>query len=143
MTTYLHDGVVFDLTVPHMDVTGIEWEWTGDRDEHGAPLLVALGSKHPVPLPDVYHDHGPLIPIRPRSLPTAAQFRAAVDVDPNYAASVASGLYETAPQFRERIAAQPAPVPTAAGHIVAAPSPLQQSSFRAFISSLNRGTRNA
>jgi hypothetical protein len=135
MTTYLHDGVSFDLALAHMDVTGVEWEWTGDRDENGAPLLVALGSKHPVPLPDVYHDHGPLIPMSPR--PTAAQYRAAID--PNYADSVASGLYETVPQFTERIAIPAPAVPTAPGHIVAAPSPLEQTGFRAFIAALRGG----
>ncbi|MGY1439474.1 phiSA1p31-related protein [Streptomyces reniochalinae] len=29
MTTYLHDGTVFDLGIPHADVFGTHWTWTG------------------------------------------------------------------------------------------------------------------
>ncbi|MEU8829424.1 phiSA1p31-related protein [Streptomyces sp900116325] len=140
MTIYEHDGNSFDLDVPHADVTGVEWEWTSAWFD-GEPLMVAPGSRTPLPLPTVYRDHGPLIPISPR--PTAAQYLAAVDVDPNYADSVARRLYETAPQHRERMAAQraaaaPTPVPTAAGHVLA-PSPLEQTGFRSFIRSLRGG----
>jgi hypothetical protein len=83
----------------------------------------------------MYHDHGPLIPISPR--PTVAQCLAAVDVDPNYADSVARGLYETHPQYSKRMAA-PVPVPTAPGHVIA-PSPLEQTGLRRFINTLVRG----
>lgn len=70
MSTYLHDGITFDLGVPHLDVTGVEWRWTGTRTSAGEPLMQAMpDSSAPIPLPDVYAMHGPLIPA-PR--PTAA-----------------------------------------------------------------------
>lgn len=68
MTTYLHDGVVFDLTVTHTDVTGVEWQWSGDWNQAGEPLMGATeqGSSIFLPplisLPDLYLWHGPLIP---------------------------------------------------------------------------------
>lgn len=91
MTTYLHDGIEFDLTRCFVDVAGVEWEWRGERNEAGEPLLVSPGlPESPVPLPDVYRDHGPLIPISPR--PSASQYRAAVDID--YTATVAAGYVD-------------------------------------------------
>ncbi|WP_432053662.1 phiSA1p31-related protein [Streptomyces sp. bgisy022] len=68
MSTYLHDGVVFDLAVTYTDVTGVEWQWTGDRNAAGEPLMGATmrGSSFFQPgvlsLPDLYAWHGPLIP---------------------------------------------------------------------------------
>ncbi|MFF6966210.1 phiSA1p31-related protein [Streptomyces anthocyanicus] len=68
MATYLHDGVVFDLTVTHTDVTGVEWQWSGDWNQAGEPLMgaTAQGSVIFLPplisLPDLYLWHGPLIP---------------------------------------------------------------------------------
>lgn len=74
MSTYLHDGVVFDLDVPHLDVTGVEWRWIGVRTSAGEPLMQASPSESaPIPLPDVYAMHGPLIPA-PRPT-TAAMYR--------------------------------------------------------------------
>ncbi|GGT85443.1 phiSA1p31-related protein [Streptomyces coeruleorubidus] len=74
MSTYLHDGIVFDLNVPHLDVTGVEWRWIGVRTETGEPLMQAMpDSSTPIPLPDVYAMHGPLIPA-PRPT-TAAMYR--------------------------------------------------------------------
>lgn len=91
MTTYLHDGIVFDLTRSFVDVAGVEWEWRGQWTPSREPLLVSPGlPESPVPLPDVYRDHGPLIPLSPR--PSAAQYRAAVD--PDYAATVAAGYID-------------------------------------------------
>lgn len=127
MTTYLHDGIVFDLARSFVDVIGVEWEWRGQWTDSGEPLLVSPGlPDSPVPLPDVYRDHGPLVPISRR--PSAAQYRAAVDVD--YAATVAAGYVE------DHIVAAVAPVLTA-HHLP--PSPLQQTGFRGFIRSLQKG----
>ena len=79
MTTYLHDGIIFDLGVTYTDVTGVEWQWSGEYTEAGEPLMGApeRGSVilHPplVSLPDLYAWHGPLIP-NPRPA-TAAMYR--------------------------------------------------------------------
>ncbi|MEG8275717.1 phiSA1p31-related protein [Streptomyces sp. AHA2] len=74
MSTYLHDGITFDLGVPHLDVTGVEWRWIGVYTEAGEPLMQAMpGNSSPIPLPDVYAMHGPLIPA-PRPT-TAAMYR--------------------------------------------------------------------
>lgn len=79
MPTYQHDGVVFDLTVTHTDVTGVEWQWSGDWNEQGEPLMGATenGSVIFVPplisLPDLYLCHGPLIPTSRKA--TAALYR--------------------------------------------------------------------
>ncbi|MGW1102774.1 phiSA1p31-related protein [Streptomyces sp. NPDC002540] len=134
MTLYSHDGVTFDLDVPHADVLGVEWAWTGGWAE-GEPLMVAPGHEMPLPLPTVYRDHGPLIPLSPR--PTAGQYRAAVD--PDYADTVAAGYVESPAEFGARIAAQT--IPQAPGRVLA-PSPLEQTAFRAFIRSLKEA-RNA
>lgn len=134
MSTYLHDGVTFDLDVPHADVLGVEWTWSGTWAD-GEPLMVALGGGAPLPLPTVYRDHGPLIPIS--LLPTAGQYRAAAD--PDYADTVAAGYVETPAEFGARIAAQT--IPQVPGRVLA-PSPLEQTRFRAFIRSL-KGARNA
>ncbi|MGW2089637.1 phiSA1p31-related protein [Streptomyces sp. NPDC001880] len=128
MTPYLHDGVTFDLDVPHADVLGVEWTWTGAWIE-GEPLMVAPGHDMPLPLPTVYRDHGPLIAL---SRPTAGQYRAAVD--PDYLDTVRSDYVET--PLSERIAAQT--IPQAPGRALA-PSPLEQAGFRAFIRSLKGG----
>jgi hypothetical protein len=132
MTTFEYDGSVFDLTRSFVDVLGVEWEWRGQWTASGEPLLVSPGlPESPVPLPDVYRDHGPLITINPR--PSAAQYRAAVDVD--YAATVAAGYVEA------HIVAAVAPALTAR-HLP--PSPLEQTGFRRFIRSLQKdGARNA
>lgn len=77
--TYTHDGIAFDLDVTHTDVTGVEWQWTGQYTEDGEPLMgsVPHGCSMPegpaVSLPDVYAYHGPLIPT-PRPA-TAAIYR--------------------------------------------------------------------
>ncbi|MFF1650190.1 phiSA1p31-related protein [Streptomyces sp. NPDC058240] len=138
MTPYLHDGVTFDLDVPLADVLGVEWIWTGGWAD-GEPLLACRSDRADcqtaLPLPTVYRDHGPLIPLTPR--PTADQYRAAVD--PDYADTVRSGYVETPAAFGARIAAQT--IPQAPGRVLA-PSPLEQSGFRAFIKSL-KGARNA
>lgn len=79
MTAYMHDGVRFDLDVTYTDVTGVEWQWSGTRNEAGEPLM---GSPERgsvilhlplVSLPDLYRWHGPLIP-NPRKA-TAALYR--------------------------------------------------------------------
>ncbi|MBZ6290331.1 phiSA1p31-related protein [Streptomyces olivaceus] len=79
MTTYLHDGVRFDLAVTHTDVTGVEWQWSGDWNDAGEPWMGATGRGSViflpplVSLPDLYGWHGPLIPT-PRPA-TAALYR--------------------------------------------------------------------
>lgn len=79
MTSYVHDGTVFDLDRRFVDVVGVEWRWTGQRNEAGEPLMRSFHRTRPhpdgaLPLPDVYHDHGPLIPMPDR--PAAALKRA-------------------------------------------------------------------
>ncbi|MEU0659563.1 phiSA1p31-related protein [Streptomyces lavendulocolor] len=101
MTTYIHDGVVFDLDCGFVDVVGIEWRWSGGYSPAGEPLLVGgVGQSTGVPLPDVYRDHGPLIPL-PAAL--TARLRKAV-VSADYQASVAAGHVETYEQYALRTA---------------------------------------
>lgn len=64
-TVFVWDGQEYDLSVPWVDVTGIVWRWTGRQTPTGEPLMRAAGGWTPRPLPDVYHDHGPLIPQLP------------------------------------------------------------------------------
>ncbi|WP_406144924.1 phiSA1p31-related protein [Streptomyces anulatus] len=136
MTTYLYDGVEFDLTRSFVDVIGVEWEWRGQWNEAGEPLLVSPGlPDSPVPLPDVYRDHGPLIPVSPR--PSAAQYRAAVDVD--YAKTVAAGYVESPTEFAARITPV-TPTPALTAHHLN-PSPMEQTGFRRFLNSIAGGTR--
>lgn len=67
--TYLHDGTVFDLGIQHVDVLGVVWHWTGNWTAAGEPLMASDRAAYSVPddvlvpLPDVYRDHGPLIPL--------------------------------------------------------------------------------
>ena len=61
--TYTIDGVVFDLSRTWGDCLGVEWRWTGARNAQGEPLMTSEAGLPSVPLPDVYHDHGPLIPM--------------------------------------------------------------------------------
>ncbi|MFE0039376.1 phiSA1p31-related protein [Streptomyces sp. NPDC059015] len=63
MTLFVHDGFAFDLDRVYVDVVGVEWRWNGDRNRQGEPLMVGGACTTPVPLPDVYRDHGPLIPL--------------------------------------------------------------------------------
>lgn len=76
--TFTHDGTVFDLNVTYADVTGIEWEWTGEHNEQGEPLMgsvqhgTTLPGKPFVSLPDLYAWQGPLIPT---GRPAAAVYR--------------------------------------------------------------------
>ena len=80
--TFTHDGTTFDLTVTYLDVTGIEWEWTGDHNAAGEPLMGATRRDSPlldallVSLPDLYLWHGPLIPTPRKS--TAAMYKDAL-----------------------------------------------------------------
>ncbi|MET9727717.1 phiSA1p31-related protein [Streptomyces zaomyceticus] len=98
MTTYLHDGTEFDLDGGFIDVIGIEWTWTGRYTDTGEPLLFGGGSPTPVPLPDVYHDHGPLIPL-PKPSPSRL-VRAAVSAD--YTASIRDGHTESYEEYALR-----------------------------------------
>lgn len=63
MNRYEIDGCVIDLDRVQSDAIGVEWEWTGTRDD-GVPLMQAVyGPRTLVPLPDVHRDHGPPIPV--------------------------------------------------------------------------------
>lgn len=144
-TSYVHDGIEFDLDYTYVDVTGVEWEWRGSWSADGEPMLVSPGlPESSVPLPDVYRDHGPLHRISPR--PTAAHYRAAVDpeymVDANYADTLAAGYIESLTDFGHRIDAAPvAPTVTvpSAGQALA-PGLLEQTGFRAFLRTLRRAS---
>ena len=106
MNIFIHDGVAFDLDRAHQDVFGTTWAWTGTWSAAHEPLMIAdssqPGCRAPQPLPDVYRDFGPLITLPGH--PTFAQRRAAIDVDPNYADTVAAGYVETPAEFGARIA---------------------------------------
>lgn len=129
-TTFVHEGIEFDLTLTYADTTGVEWNWTGEQAD-GVPLMAQKeappGCDTPWKFTDLYWELGPLIAISPR--PTVAQYRAAVD--PDYADTVAAGYVEA------RIAAAVAPG-LAVSHLP--PSPLEQSGFRRFLSSISGRT---
>jgi hypothetical protein len=78
--TFTIDGTVFDLSVPWVDTVGVTWRFTGEWTLAGEPLMVAeADGEHregPVSLPDVYHDHGPLIPVHPLRINRMAWLRA-------------------------------------------------------------------
>ncbi|MFG3488493.1 phiSA1p31-related protein [Streptomyces sp. NPDC047972] len=101
MTSYLHDGTSFDLDGGFIDVIGVEWTWTGRYTDTGEPLLVAAGDPTPVPLPTVYHDHGPLIQLPKRT--TKGLARVALSAD--YTASVRDGHTESYEEYALRTAA--------------------------------------
>ncbi|MCR8946591.1 phiSA1p31-related protein [Streptomyces sp. OUCMDZ-4982] len=61
LTTWLLDGVEIDLTRTQLDVYGNQWDFTGATTEDGEPLMQS-GEDGPLPLPEVYHVYGPLIP---------------------------------------------------------------------------------
>lgn len=94
MTTYLHDGVAFDLDCDFVDVTGVVWSWTGDWSLAAEPMLRSDCPGADLPLPDAYFYHGPLIPRRRRT--TARPSEA-------FAATVAAGYVETDTEFATRI----------------------------------------
>lgn len=149
--TFVHDGTEFDLEIAYRDVTGVEWQWSGERTPEGVPLMWECshksGSTSTISLPDLYQKHGPLIPIRAGV--TGAEARAAIDIDPDFEASLRAGFVEALDAYEQRIAllAPPLmppppmpPIPTAAGHTLTV-SPLEQPMFRAFLKSPTRGTR--
>jgi len=145
MNVFIHDGTEFDLDIAYRDVTGVEWQWSGERTPEGVPLMWECSHKSEsnstISLPDLYKQHGPLIPIRGGL--TSADIKAAIDIDPNYADTEASGYLEPLDAFEARIP-KPAPViavPQLTAHHLP-PSPLQQTGFRRFLSTL-KGARNA
>ncbi|MGC5534302.1 phiSA1p31-related protein [Streptomyces sp. SR-10] len=125
---FVFEGINFDLEIAYRDVTGVEWQWSGERTPEGLPLMWECSHKSmphsTITFPDLYWEHGPLIPVRGLS---GADLRAAID--PDYAATVAAGYVEA------HIVAAVAPVLTA-HHLP--PSPLEQSGFRRFIRSLQK-----
>jgi hypothetical protein len=86
VTTYLHDGIEFDLDGDFADVTGVVWSWTGRWSPAEEPMLTSDGPGPDLPLPDVYHYHGPLIPIRRKTL--------ARRLSPTFAATQDAGYIE-------------------------------------------------
>lgn len=100
MTTYLHDGTEFDLDAGFIDVIGVEWRWTGGYSDAGEPLLLGDNHPTPLPLPDVYHDHGPLIPLPKR--PSRKLVKEAISAD--YMASIQDGHTESYEQYALRTA---------------------------------------
>ncbi|MCP3820127.1 phiSA1p31-related protein [Streptomyces sp. A3M-1-3] len=110
MTAYLHDGTEFDLDRTYVDVVGVEWSWTGEWTEAGEPLMRGGECATLVPLPDVYRDHGPLIPV---TVGVPAGLRAAVlAAESPLAVDLAAGYAESLEQYTARTAAaKPAPVP--------------------------------
>jgi hypothetical protein len=78
---YLHDGVAFDLDGDFADVTGVVWSWTKEWSPAKEPMLESDGPGQDLPLPDVYHHHGPLIPIRRKTpaRPISPGFKATQD----------------------------------------------------------------
>ncbi|NUP23573.1 MAG: phiSA1p31-related protein [Streptomyces sp.] len=136
--TFTFEDVVFDLGIAYADTVGVEWEWAGAWTAAGEPLMRTLGVTTLVSLPDVYKKHGPLIPIHRR--PSAAQFKAAIDIDPDYVDTDASGYVEPRDAFEARIPTPaPALAPVPAGS--AFTSPLEDRGFRAFIRTISRGNR--
>lgn len=81
------DGTVLDLSRDLVDVTGVVWAWTGKRDRRGQPLMRSrlnasfMHHAKPVPLDEVYANHGPLIP-QPAPV-TAAERLAAYTASPD------------------------------------------------------------
>ncbi|NEA52351.1 phiSA1p31-related protein [Streptomyces sp. SID10815] len=68
MSTYLHDGIPFDLTRLYADVTGVCWQWTGQHNAAGEPMMRSHTEDREtdISLPDLYASHGPLIIIATR-----------------------------------------------------------------------------
>lgn len=97
MTTFTHDGTVFDLDAYEwVDAIGVPWVWSGGWSD-GEPLMRGSVADTLVPLPDVYRDHGPLIP-RPRAgLPKRQRPSA------GFLATLAAGFVETDEAFAVRI----------------------------------------
>lgn len=60
-----HDGVIYDLALPHKDARDQVWEYEG-LDAGGRALLAPLGATGGVssPLADVVQHRGPLTPVR-------------------------------------------------------------------------------
>ena len=97
MTSYVHDGVEFDLDAYEwVDAIGVPWVWSGDWQGRMPLMRSGIGDAL-VPLPDVYRDHGPLIP-RPR--PDAPK---RTGPSAGFLASLAAGYVENDEQFAARI----------------------------------------
>lgn len=74
MTTDL-DGTVIDLDRVQTALDGTCWLWTCDISDAGDPLMQRLDAagEGALPLPEVYGQHGPLIPAPQPT--TAAMYR--------------------------------------------------------------------
>ncbi|MFD3999924.1 phiSA1p31-related protein [Streptomyces rubiginosohelvolus] len=137
--TFTFEGIEFDLEIAYRDVTGVEWQWSGERTPEGLPLMWECShkslSRSTITFPDLYWEHGPLIPVRELS---GEDFRAAID--PNYAATVAAGYVESSAAFGVRITPATAPAPALTAHHLN-PSPMEQTGFRRFLNSIAGGNR--
>jgi hypothetical protein len=72
--TSLLDGAVIDLDRVQVALDGSRWLWTCEHTESGDPLMLRLDAPGvPLPLPDVYAIHGPLIAATTPT--TAAMYR--------------------------------------------------------------------
>jgi hypothetical protein len=98
MDTFLHDGTEFDLGRTYVDVVGGEWTWTGQRNGAGEPLM--RSDDVVLSLPDVYHDHGPLIAMAIAT--TGAAVRSAFSAA--FAASSSAGFVESPDAWAARLA---------------------------------------
>ncbi|EGE40852.1 hypothetical protein GTY83_07325 [Streptomyces sp. SID4928] len=136
--TFTFEGIEFDLEIAYRDVTGVEWQWSGERTPEGLPLMWECShkslSQSTITFPDLYWEHGPLIPVRKLS---GEDFRAAIDS--NYAATVAAGYVETPAAFGARITPVVAAPALTAHHLN--PSPMEQTGFRRFLNSIAGGNR--
>lgn len=144
--TFTFEDVEFDLNLAYRDVTGVEWQWSGERTADGVPLMWECSSKSgstsTITFPDLYWKHGPLIPVRVGL--GYADMRAAIDIDPNFEDSLRAGFVEGLDGYEQRVAALAsapvAAIPAAVGHALVV-SPLEQPRFRGFLKSLKRGIR--
>ncbi|MFZ3569465.1 BN159_2729 family protein [Streptomyces sp. BH034] len=66
---YRHDGVVYDLALPHLDITGETWFFHGEVTAEGMPLLAVDCRPERCSLASVVEFVGPLTPVRDAATP--------------------------------------------------------------------------
>jgi hypothetical protein len=104
MSVFAFDGITFDMTRSYADVLGVVWHWVGDRNTAGEPLMTAAGGGT-LSLPDLYLNHGPLIPL-PSPLPNGAFATALRPLvgRTDFEASVEDGFVEGVDEWFTRVA---------------------------------------